>query len=120
MAPGTSVAPAAPRASMPAAAPQPFPRATGSRRMFDAELGELVDCPVYARSELAPGSAIAGPAIVAEDETSTFVPAGFGAALDSVGYIVMERTGGGVVTEPPDEAGHEKGVVMDSNTRAAS
>ena len=86
--------PAASRASMPGAAPQPSPRATGSRRMFDAELGELVDCPVYARGELAPGSAIAGPAIVAEDETSTFVPAGFGAALDSAGYIVMERTGG--------------------------
>ena len=79
---------------MPGAAPPPSPRATGSRRLFDAEFGELVNCPVYARSELAPGSAIAGPAIVAEDETSTFVPAGFGAALDSAGYIVMERTGG--------------------------
>ena len=73
---------------------RPSPRATGSRRLFDAELGEIVACPVYARGELAPGSAIAGPAIVAEDETSTFVPAGFGAALDSAGYIVMERTGG--------------------------
>ena len=102
-APSASTAPAAPvlpsassapRASMSAAALQPSPRATGSRRMFDAELGELVDCPVYARGELAPGCAIAGPAIVAEDETSTFVPTGFDAALDSAGYIVMERTRG--------------------------
>ena len=93
-APAFPSAPAPPRASIPAAAPQPPPRATRSRRMFDAELGELVDCPVYARGELEPGSAIAGPAIVAEEETSTFVPAGFGAALDSSGYIVMERSGG--------------------------
>ena len=79
---------------MPAARPELSPRATGSRRLFDAELGELVDCPVYARNELVPGSAIVGPAIVAEDETSTFIPAGFGAALDSAGYIIMERRAG--------------------------
>ena len=35
---------------------------------------------------------IAGPAIIAEDETSTFVPADFDAALNAFEYIVMEST----------------------------
>jgi N-methylhydantoinase A len=32
-----------------------------------------------------------GPAIIAEDETSTFVPASFDARIDAAGCIVMER-----------------------------
>ena len=51
-------------------------------------------CPVYSRTELTPGIEITGPAVIAEDETSTFVPAGFSAALDSFEYIVMERMEG--------------------------
>ena len=53
-----------------------------------------MSCPVFSRFELSPGTEIAGPAIIAEDETSTFVPADFSAALDSFEYIVMERTAG--------------------------
>ena len=84
-------APEASRASMPPARPSPSPRACGSRRIYDAALGEIVACPVHSRFELAPGTEIAGAALIAEDETSTFVPAGFRAALDALGYIVMER-----------------------------
>ena len=86
------------RASMPpdspAHPPTLPPRARRSRRIYDAELGEESLCPVYSRVELAPGTEIAGPAIIAEDETSTFVPATYGAAIDSSEYIVMERTAG--------------------------
>ena len=91
--PGARLAPGGVGASGPGPS-RSSPRATGIRRMFDVELGELVACPVYARRELVPGSAVAGPAIVAEDETTTFVPAGFGAALDCAGHLVMERTVG--------------------------
>ena len=70
------------------------PRAHRSRRVHDAELGEASLCPVYSRFDLGPGTEIAGPAIIAEDETSTFVPATYRAAIDASEYIVMERTAG--------------------------
>ena len=80
------------RASEPALRPPPSSSARQSRRIYDAELGEILNCPVYTRFELAPGTEIAGPAVIAEDETSTYVPAGFSAALNSFEYIVMERS----------------------------
>ena len=39
-----------------------------------------------------PGAAIKGPAIIAEDETSTIVGANFTAAINSLGYIILERS----------------------------
>ena len=83
------------RAAAPAHRPHrpQTPVCTGtSRHIYDAGIGEILSCPVYSRFELAPGAKIAGPAIIAEDETSTFVPANFNAALNSFAYIVMERT----------------------------
>lgn len=47
--------------------------------------------PVYRREKLPPGSAFSGPAIVAEDETSTYISASFAAHIDASGCIVMER-----------------------------
>ena len=79
-------------ASMPSDPPPP--RARRGRRIYDAELGEASLCPVYSRFELEPGTEIAGPAIIVEDETSTFVPATYSAAIDSSEYIVMERVAG--------------------------
>ena len=81
----------------PAHPPASPPRARRSRRIYDAELGEASICPVYSRFELHPGTEIAGPAIIAEDETSTFVPATYSAAIDSSEHIVMERTAGAVL-----------------------
>ena len=81
----------APRA--PRAPPTPPPAAaacSGSRRLYDPGLGEVVDCPVYRRGGLSEGMDIAGPAVIAEDQTSTIVPAGFGASVDALGHIVME------------------------------
>ena len=85
-------APPAARASEPALRSAPSSSARQSRRIYDAELGKVLNCPVYTRFELAPGMEIAGPAVIAEDETSTYVPAGFSAALNSFEYIVMERS----------------------------
>ena len=77
----------------PARTPAP-PRADGHRSIYDASVGETVRCPVYSRFDLAPGAEIAGPAIIAEEETATFVPAGFSAALNSFEYIVMDNRAG--------------------------
>jgi len=85
--------PAPAPASTPARTPAP-PCADGYRSIHDASLGETVRCPVYSRFDLAPGTGITGPAIIAEEETATFVPAGFGAVLDSLEYIVMDKLAG--------------------------
>ncbi|HET7887118.1 MAG TPA: hydantoinase/oxoprolinase family protein [Bradyrhizobium sp.] len=66
---------------------------TGSRSFFDGRVGKAVEIPLYRREQLSPGETIAGPAVIAEDETSTFVSTSFEAYIDSAGSIVMERKG---------------------------
>ncbi len=80
------------RAEMPAA--RTPARAERHRNIYDESRGETVRCPVYARTDLSPGTEIAGPAIIAEDETATFVPAHFRAALNSSEYIIMDHRAG--------------------------
>ena len=57
--------------------------------MFDIDSGEFIDTPVYWRADLAPGARIKGPAIIAEDETSTVVGPQFEAHIDRFGYIAL-------------------------------
>jgi N-methylhydantoinase A len=66
-------------------------RPAGSRRVFDAESERFAEVPVFWRIDLAPGQTVAGPALIAEDETTTFVSGRFDARLDAAGSIVMER-----------------------------
>ena len=67
------------------------PKPRGKRIIYDPALGKQVSAPVYWRFDMREGSAIKGPAIIAEDETSTIVGANFKAAINSLGYIVLER-----------------------------
>ncbi len=85
-------------ASESAAAVPPFAaRASGApvpaarRTLIDPLSGRAVEVPLYRREALAPGAAIAGPALIEEDDTTTVVAAGFRAALDPHGYIILER-----------------------------
>ena len=73
-------------------APQPVP--VGRRAVFDGRSGRSLDVPVYRREKLPLGSAFPGPAIVAEDETSTYISASFTVHIDASGCIVMDRKGG--------------------------
>ncbi|MGE0212091.1 MAG: hydantoinase/oxoprolinase family protein [Parvibaculaceae bacterium] len=75
------------RAATKAKAPAP----RGKRTLYDARLGKSVAAPVYWRFDMKPGAGIQGPAIIAEDETSTIVGAGFRASINSLGYIVLDR-----------------------------
>ena len=68
------------------------PKPRGLRLIYDPALGRQVMAPVYWRFDLKPGAAFKGPAIVAEDETSTIVGANFKGSLNSLGYIILERT----------------------------
>ena len=60
-------------------------------RLYDAKLGKQVLAPVYWRFDLANGAQLKGPAIIAENETSTIVGASFAAHIDAFGNIIMER-----------------------------
>jgi N-methylhydantoinase A len=53
--------------------------------------GEVAPWSVYDRGALAPGVHIIGPAIVAEDETSTLVCPGWSATVNGLGYIDLTR-----------------------------
>ncbi|MGA2891370.1 MAG: hydantoinase/oxoprolinase family protein [Xanthobacteraceae bacterium] len=68
---------------------EPKPRAR--RPVFDPQAGEFQDVPVYWRADLARGARIVGPAVIAEDDTSTVVSPLFDAAIDAFGYIVLVR-----------------------------
>ena len=59
--------------------------------MRDTTTGEVSPWSVYDRAALAPGVQIAGPAIIAEDETSTLVSRGWTARVNGLGYIELTR-----------------------------
>jgi N-methylhydantoinase A len=69
------------------------PSPDGKRAFFDGRAGGTIDVPTYSRSRLEAGVRVPGPAIIAEDETSTFITASFDARIDGAGCIVMERRG---------------------------
>lgn len=59
--------------------------------MFDGRTDREIDVVRYARSDLGPGDKIPGPAVIVEDETTTYVTSTFDAWIDGVGSIVMDR-----------------------------
>jgi N-methylhydantoinase A len=73
------------------ALPQHQPRPRARRPVLDPGAGELLEMPIYWRAELAPGACIEGPAIIAEDETSTVISPQFDARIDRFGYIELIR-----------------------------
>jgi N-methylhydantoinase A len=60
--------------------------------VIDPATGALERIALYNRSELMPGSTIAGPALIVEDETTTMVTKSFIARIDALGGVVMTRT----------------------------
>jgi N-methylhydantoinase A len=57
----------------------------------DTLTGEVSDWAIFDRSALRPGARVAGPAIVAEDETSTLIGPGWSATVNGLGYIELTR-----------------------------
>ncbi len=57
----------------------------------DTATGEVADWEVYDRAALGPGATLRGPAIIAEDETSTLVGPGWTARIERHGYIELVR-----------------------------
>jgi len=77
----------APATAAAAAVPSP----TRLQRVQDTATGETAAWTVYDRASLAAGQGVSGPAIIAEDETSTLVGPGWRATVDPRGYLDLVR-----------------------------
>jgi N-methylhydantoinase A len=53
--------------------------------------GGWKETPIYDRGELRPGNAVAGPAVVVQDDTTTVIEPGYRGAVDSFGNILIEE-----------------------------
>lgn len=62
-------------------------------QIFDGKAETKIDVKRYRRENLLPGVLISGPAIIVENETTTFVTGSFDAWVDGAGSIVMDRKG---------------------------
>ncbi len=80
---------AAPRAGDCAARGAPEP--TGTRTLTLGQAGEATVAACFRRADLASGDTIAGPALIVEPQTTTFVSPRFEARIDTAGNIVMTR-----------------------------
>ncbi len=85
---------AAEQDAQPICPPQPADtpsKARGSRLVYDPADQDMKDVTVYHRADLTPGSFMPGPAIVAEDETTTVVPKSFSARITPIGALLLEK-----------------------------
>ncbi|MBY0329209.1 MAG: hydantoinase/oxoprolinase family protein [Acetobacteraceae bacterium] len=71
--------------------PAPGPAPIRAQMVRDTVTGEVAAWPVFARAAIAPGAVLSGPCIVAEDETSTLVGAGWTCRMDGLGYLELMR-----------------------------
>lgn len=63
--------------------------AVESAQLYDPLMRKVVESPVYWRFDLKPGQVISGPAIIAENETSTIVTSSFNVSAEESGYLVL-------------------------------
>jgi N-methylhydantoinase A len=85
---------AAAQAPLPACPPQPADkpaRPSAERSLFDPTELARAAVPVYRRPDLPVGAALAGPAVIVEDETTTIVPHRFTARINPLGCIMLEK-----------------------------
>jgi len=78
-----------------------------AREFYDQTLRRFVTGEVASVAALAPGVALAGPLLLAEDETTIVVPAGLSIETSAAGDVLMARDDGGEeqaqVTAAPEE-----------------
>ena len=65
----------------------------GSRAVYDHADQDMKTVSVYHRSDFQVGSFVPGPAVIAEDETTTIVPKNFTARLNPIGALLLEKVG---------------------------
>ena len=81
----------APAEDAPAAGEPGIARRVRTQAVRDTANGEVAEWDVYDRATLGVGATLRGPAIIAEDETSTLVGSGWTARIERHGYIELVR-----------------------------
>jgi N-methylhydantoinase A/oxoprolinase/acetone carboxylase beta subunit len=76
---------------VPSAAPEPGPSLVAERQAQLPGMDRAAPVPVHARARLAAGTAIAGPAILAQEDTTTLVPPGWTARALASGALLLEH-----------------------------
>jgi N-methylhydantoinase A len=71
-----------------AAAPAPIER---HKQVFDPDFGDFVTAAVIQRPALRPGSTFDGPALIMEDQTTTYVPTGFHGTVSAHGHLILKN-----------------------------
>ena len=61
------------------------------RQVFDPESGTFMMASVLQRNALPVGSRFCGPALIVEDQTTTYVPATFDGSVSVHGHLVLDR-----------------------------
>ena len=85
-----------PRMRESSAAGRDADQALGSTRpAYFAESGGFVDCSIYDRYRLPPGSVVHGPAIVEEIDSTTVIHPGYCAEVDRFGNLYLRRDSDG-------------------------
>ncbi len=87
------------RLSAPEPKVQSCPPAPTARRAESKTLADIIDpasgqstrAGIYLRANLAPGDVIPGPALIVEDETTTFVTGNYEARINGLDYIELRR-----------------------------
>lgn len=69
-------------------------RVRGTREIFDSGLGKTVTADVIDRETAPVGATFAGPAVVTEAQTTTYVPPGFSGTINISGHLIIERQEG--------------------------
>ncbi len=82
---------ATPPAALPAPAGSASPAPLRHHPILCEVTGTQRKAAVHERAALRPGDRIAGPALIIEPQTTTYVSADFGAALDGDGNIILTR-----------------------------
>ena len=59
--------------------------------MFDRD--GWIEAALYERAQLGAGAAIAGPAVVEQADTTTWILPGWRASVDEVGNLILARAG---------------------------
>jgi len=76
------------------------PRSAGSvgaaaiertKPVFDGEIGQFVDASVIRRDTMQEGATFYGPAVIIEDQTTTFVPSAFDGHVNPHGHLILKR-----------------------------
>ena len=62
-----------------------------TRSVYFAESDGYVECPIYDRYLLGPGSILTGPAIVEETDSTTVIHPGYRAQVDRFGNLILTR-----------------------------